>query len=151
MISLSAIGYVSCERKFHIVVDWGGVTSSIILINEISEEALVGLEEFSHVEIVFYMHGVDKSKVCYDARHPRENPAWPKVGIFAQRGSTRPNQIGVSIAKLIRREGRTLIVQGLDALDGTPVLDIKPVMREYLPREEVCQPKWVSEVLKDYY
>jgi tRNA (Thr-GGU) A37 N-methylase len=84
-------------------------------------------------------------------RHPRGNVAWPKVGIFAQRGKNRPNRIGATICALISVDGLTLRVCGLDAIDGTPVLDIKPVMRGFLPRGEVREPGWATELMKAYW
>jgi tRNA (Thr-GGU) A37 N-methylase len=94
---------------------------------------------------------VEDFKIETGARHPRNNKNWPKVGIFAQRGKTRPNRLGVSVVKIVKREGTRLFVEGLDAIDGTPVLDIKPVMREFLPREKVNQPHWATELMKDYW
>ena len=73
------------------------------------------------------------------------------MGIFAQRGKARPNRIGSTIVRVVRREGRVLHVAELDAVDGTPVLDIKPVMREFLPREEVRQPRWSRELMQRYW
>jgi tRNA (Thr-GGU) A37 N-methylase len=80
-----------------------------------------------------------------------ENPQWPESGIFAQRGKNRPNRIGNTICRILRREGRTLVVAELDAINGTPVLDIKPVMREFLPRDEVRQPTWSHELMRSYW
>jgi tRNA (adenine37-N6)-methyltransferase len=131
--------------------NWGDVISTIELVAELPEEALEGLETFSHVEILYFFHEVPAAAVVTAARHPRDNPAWPKVGIFAQRGKNRPNRIGATVVRLMRREGRRLFVSGLDAVDGTPVLDIKPVMREFLPEGEVHQPQWVSELMADYW
>jgi tRNA (Thr-GGU) A37 N-methylase len=85
------------------------------------------------------------------ARHPRGNTAWSKVGIFAQRGKGRPNRLGVTIVEIVGREGRVLTVTGLDAIDGTPVLDIKPVMTEFLPRTPVRQPGWSHELMRNYW
>jgi tRNA (Thr-GGU) A37 N-methylase len=73
------------------------------------------------------------------------------VGIFAQRGKGRPNRLGVTIVEVIRREGRALTVAGLDAIDGSPVLDIKPVMAEFLPRTPVRQPEWSRELMRNYW
>ena len=86
-----------------------------------------------------------------DARRPRNNPDWPRLGIFAQRGKNRPNRLGSTVVRILGREGRTLRVAELDAVDGTPVLDIKPVMREFLPRGDVRQPSWVAELMRDYW
>jgi tRNA (Thr-GGU) A37 N-methylase len=96
-------------------------------------------------------HHVPESTVERGARHPRGNKDWPLAGIFAQRGKNRPNRLGVSIAELVRREERTLILRGLDAIDGTPVLDIKPVMEEFLPRGKVRQPEWSHELMRHYW
>ena len=83
---------------------------------------------------------MDIAKVVTGARHPRNNTAWPSVGIFAQRGKNRPNRIGSTICRVLRVQGTQLYVAELDAIDKTPVLDIKPVMAEFLPREPVRQP-----------
>jgi tRNA-Thr(GGU) m(6)t(6)A37 methyltransferase TsaA len=131
--------------------NWGEVVSTIELVDEMPSAALDGLESFSHIEVLFYFHGVPAAKVITGARHPRNNPAWPPVGILAQRGKNRPNRLGSTVVRLLRREGRTLHVVGLDAIDGTPVLDIKPVMREFLPREPVDQPTWASELMAKYW
>ncbi|CAG1016546.1 S-adenosyl-L-methionine-binding protein [Anaerolineales bacterium] len=150
-ISLSPIGTVKNSRKVVEDDHWGEIISTVELNSSFSEESLFGLEEFSHAEIIFYFHLVNDEKIVSGARHSRNNKNWPKVGIFAQRGKNRPNQLGASIAKIIKREGTRLFVQGLDAVDGTPVLDIKPVLREFLPREEVQQPQWATELMKDYW
>jgi tRNA (Thr-GGU) A37 N-methylase len=92
-----------------------------------------------------------QNKTASTARHPRNNPAWPMVGIFAQRGKNRQNWIGSTICRVLSVEGKVLCVAELDAIDGTPVLDIKPVMREFLPRETTVQPAWVSELMRDYW
>jgi tRNA (adenine37-N6)-methyltransferase len=131
--------------------NWGDVISTIELLPEFPAESLDGLDAFSHVEIIYFFHQVPAAKVGSAARHPRNNPAWPKVGIFAQRGKNRPNRVGATIARVLRLEGRALIVAGLDAIDGTPVLDIKPVMCEFLPQGDVRQPEWVRELMADYW
>ena len=115
------------------------------------EERLLGLDQFSHAEILYVFDRVTPEKIVAGARHPRDNPAWSKVGIFAQRAKNRPNRIGVSIVRVVRVEGRRLIVAELDAIDGTPVLDVKPVLREFLPRQAVTQPAWSSELMRDYF
>jgi tRNA (Thr-GGU) A37 N-methylase len=102
------------------------------------------------VEVLFLFHAVDPAKVVSGARHPRNNPAWPAVGIFAQRGKSRPNRIGSTICRVVSVEGTRLVVAELDAIDGTPVLDIKPVMVEFLPRQQVRQPTWALELMRDY-
>ncbi|MGZ3695155.1 MAG: SAM-dependent methyltransferase, partial [Bdellovibrionota bacterium] len=132
--------------------NWDTETVSIELDSlEFSAEALAGISDFSHVEILFYMDQVDAAKIERGARHPRNNPAWPLVGIFAQRGKNRPNQIGSTICRVARVEGLSLFLEGLDAVDGTPVLDIKPWASEFAPRGPVFQPVWISELMRGYW
>ena len=90
-------------------------------------------------------------RIVTDARHPRNNPAWPRVGIFAQRGKNRPNRLGSTMVRVLGVRGRELHVAELDAIDGTPVLDIKPVLREFLPRTAVEQPSWATELMERYW
>ncbi|NOT03961.1 MAG: SAM-dependent methyltransferase [Anaerolineales bacterium] len=151
MINLSPIAFVKNIRAEIEDDNWGDVISVIELDSAFSEEALFQIETFSHAEIIFYFHLVHDNKIETGARHPRNNKDWPSVGIFAQRGKNRPNQLGVTTVKILKREGRQLFVQGLDAIDGTPVLDIKPVMKEFLPREEIRQPVWATELMKNYW
>lgn len=151
MISLSPIAAVKNNRIEVEDDNWGEVISVIELDASIPDEALSEIESFSHVEVIYYFHQVPDSKIETGARHPRNNAGWPKVGILSQRGKNRPNRLGTTMVKVLRREGRHLHVQGLDAIDGTPVLDIKPVMREFLPREEVRQPEWATELMKNYW
>jgi tRNA (adenine37-N6)-methyltransferase len=131
--------------------DWGGLESQIVLDARFAPDALDGIDQFSHAEILFFFDRVDPGKIVAGARHPRNNRDWPAVGIFAQRGKARPNRIGSTIVRIVRREGRVLHVAELDAVDGTPVLDIKPVMKEFLPREAVHQPHWSSELMQRYW
>lgn len=151
MINLSPIAHVKNIRAEIQDDHWGDVVSIIELDSAFSEEALFQIESFSHAEIIFYFHLVNDDKIETGARHPRNNQSWPKVGIFAQRGKNRPNRLGVTTVKILKREGRQLFVQGLDAIDGTPVLDIKPLIKEFLPREEIRQPVWATELMKNYW
>jgi tRNA (adenine37-N6)-methyltransferase len=151
MIAVEPIGYVRTQRAEAEDDNWGGVESRIVLRDDLDPEALVGIEEFSHAEIVFYFDQVDPQKVVLGARHPRNNPDWPRVGIFAQRGKNRPNRIGTTIVRVLGRDGRVLRVAELDAIDHTPVLDIKPVMQEFLPRSTVRQPQWSRELMRKYW
>lgn len=150
-IQLKPIAVVRNSRSEIEDDNWGDVISVLELDPSMPEDALHGLEDFSHAEILYYFHLVPDSKIETGARHPRNNTDWPKVGILSQRGKNRPNRLGATLVKILRREGRHLEVQGLDAIDGTPILDIKPVMREFLPREEVHQPEWATELMKQYW
>ena len=130
---------------------WGGTQAHIVLAEGFAPDALAGLAAFSHVEVLFLFDRVTPDKIVTGARHPRNNPDWPAVGIFAQRGKNRPNRIGSTVCRVVRVDGDALVVAELDAIDGTPVLDIKPVMREFLPRGEIRQPDWVGELMRDYW
>jgi tRNA-Thr(GGU) m(6)t(6)A37 methyltransferase TsaA len=151
MFAMQAVGYVKSDRTVVADDGWDAVRSRIELTDEVPAEALDGIEAFSHAEVVYVFDRVKPESVVTSARHPRNNPAWPRVGIFAQRGKARPNRIGTTIVRVLRREGRVLHVERLDAIDGTPVLDIKPVFREFLPAGDVVQPSWVSELMTDYW
>jgi tRNA-Thr(GGU) m(6)t(6)A37 methyltransferase TsaA len=149
--TLRPIGHVRGGRAEPIDDGWDAVTATIALTPEFGPEALAGLVGFSHVEVVFLFHRVAESAIVADARHPRGRTDWPKVGIFAQRGKDRPNRLGVTICRLLAVEGTTLTVAGLDAIDGAPVLDVKPCMRGFLPREEVREPDWARELMAGYW
>ena len=151
IINLTPIAFVENERNQIEDDNWGEVVSKIVLTDEFSEESLAGIEEFSHAEIVFYFDRVKREKIVTGSRYPRGRQDWGKVGIFAQRGKNRPNRIGLTTVKIIRREGKILYVRGLDAINGTPVLDIKPVMREFQPKEKLRQPKWATEIMRNYW
>ena len=151
MIALEPIGHVRSSRRELRDDDWGSVTATIELTAGFAPEALAGLEDFSHAEVIFHFDRVPDSAIERGARHPRGNQRWPRVGIFAQRAKDRPNRLGSTIVEVLGREGRILTVAGLDAVDGTPVLDIKPVMAEFLPRTTVQQPTWSHELMREYW
>jgi tRNA-Thr(GGU) m(6)t(6)A37 methyltransferase TsaA len=150
-VTVEAVGYVSSSRRAARDDGWDGEVSTIRLAPGFGPESVHGLGEFSHLEVLYHFHEADPAAVVRGARHPRDNPAWPLTGIFAQRGRNRPNLLGSTVCALLRVEGTTLHVAGLDAIDGTPVLDIKPVMREFLPRGPLRQPAWSQELMKDYW
>ncbi len=151
-ITVTPVATVRSPRTDRTDIDWGAVESTIELdASPFTFEALLGLNDFSHLEIVYFMHAIPHDAITTSARHPRENPNWPRVGIFAQRGAKRPNRIGVSRCILVAVDGMSIRVRGLDAIDGTPVLDIKPYMREFGPMGDVCQPQWATEVMQRYY
>ena len=150
-IELVPVGFVRASRSEVVDDYWGEEESSITLTEEFSAESLLGLSDFSHCEVLFFLSQVDPAKIVDGARHPRNNKEWPKVGVFAQRTKNRPNLIGSTICRVIRIDGKKLFVSELDAIDGTPVIDIKPVLREFLPRGEVKQPAWSQELMREYW
>ncbi|MFI5396933.1 MAG: SAM-dependent methyltransferase [Candidatus Binatia bacterium] len=151
MITVSPIGYVRSARNDLRDDGWGDVRARIELTEAFGPECLDGIEEFSHAEVMFYFDRVPESALERGARHPRGNQVWPRVGIFAQRAKDRPNRLGTTIVEIAGKEGRVLTVIGLDAMDGTPVIDIKPVMSEFLPRGAVRQPQWSHELMRHYW
>ena len=151
-VLVEPIGWVSSPRTEPLDDDWDAVTSTITLDGaRFTPDALRGLADFSHVEVVYVFDRVDPGSVQHGARRPRGDPAWPEVGIFAQRAKNRPNRIGVSVVRLRSVDGLTLTVQALDAIDGTPVLDLKPYLEEFAPRGEVRQPTWSRELMAGYW
>ena len=149
--SIKPIAFVKNSRKEIEDDHWGSIISRIELAENVHELSLKGIDEFSHLEIIFYFDRVSDDKIQYEARHPRNNKNYPEVGIFAQRGKNRPNKLGVTIVELLELQQRTLIVRGLDAIDGTPIIDIKPVMKEFLPKDQVRQPNWSISLMENYW
>jgi len=151
-LTLLPIGTVRSSRLLPEDDLWDAVTSSVELdASRFSPEALAGLESFSHVEVLFVMDRVEDARIETGARHPRNNAAWPRVGIFAQRGKNRPNRIGATLCRILRVDGLSLHLQGLDAIDGSPVLDLKPWVQEFGPRGEIHQPAWIGELMERYW
>jgi len=129
---------------------WGGIISEIELADHVPTEAFDGITDFSYLEVIYYFDKVDTKDIVYSG-HPRGNLEFPNVGIFCQRKKDRPNSIGLCTVELLEHCGRTIKVKNLDAIDGTPVLDIKPVFKEFQPKGEIRQPDWVSDLMKDYW
>ena len=151
-MEMTPIGSVSSPRTEPLDDDWDSITSTITLdAGQFTPDSLDGLADFSHVEVVYVFDRVEPSSVQTRARHPRGNTDWPEVGIFAQRAKGRPNRIGVTVCRLLAVDGLTLTVHALDAIDGTPVLDVKPYMTEFAPRGEIRQPAWSHELMSGYW
>jgi tRNA (adenine37-N6)-methyltransferase len=151
-IVMHPIGVVRSSRRELKDDDWDQVTARIeIDPTQLDEESLLGLDTFSHVEILFVMNQVKDEAIQKRARHPRNNEAWPKVGILAQRAKMRPNRMGLTVCSIQSLKGLTLHVTGLDALDGSPVLDIKPWVAAFGPRGEVREPSWMTELMSRYW
>lgn len=138
--TLEPIGSVRSSRTSPFDDAWDRETTTIELAESYGADALFGLDEFSHLDVVYVFDRVPEDAVETGARRPRGNPEWPLVGIFAQRGKNRPNRLGVTTCELLGVDGTVVTVRGLDAIDGTPVVDIKPHMAEFGPRTQVRQP-----------
>ena len=147
---IESIGTVYNKRKEAVDDFWGDTVSEIRLHDSIPESSPDGIETFSHIEILFVFDKVT-DPVVYGCVHPRGNTNWPKVGIFVQRKKNRPNLMGATICEIVKREGRSLWVKLLDAIDETPVIDIKPVWQGFLPQKPVIEPEWSKELMINYY
>jgi tRNA-Thr(GGU) m(6)t(6)A37 methyltransferase TsaA len=149
---IEPVGHVRGGRDTPVDDDWGGSRAHITLDPaRFTPESLAGLGDFSHAEVIFLFDRVSEDKIEFGARRPRGRADWPLVGIFAQRGKNRPNRMGLCVCRIVAVDGLTLEVEGLDAIDGTPVIDIKPVMAGFLPRGEIREPAWAGEIMKDYW
>jgi len=145
------IGVVNSDRSEPVDDGWDRILATITLHPPFDADSILGLDAFSHLEVVYLFDRVEPDDVTTGARVPRGNPEWPAVGIFAQRAKNRPNRLGVSTCELVGVSGSALSVRGLDAIDGTPVLDIKPFMAEFGPRTPVRQPAWSHELMSGYF
>jgi tRNA (Thr-GGU) A37 N-methylase len=149
-IMVRPIGVVSGGRGEIFEDHWGAVVSRLILDPaEVDPDATLGLGEFSHIEVVFHFH--KETRIRRGATHPRGNPAWPRVGVLASHSPVRPNHLGVSRCALLDITGLELTVRGLDAIDGTPILDLKPNATGFKPKGPVREPGWMRELMRDYY
>ncbi|MFI0742780.1 SAM-dependent methyltransferase [Streptomyces sp. NPDC021100] len=132
--------------------DYQGDVESIIRLHpEYPLETLQGIEEFSHLTVVWHFHLATPDDVALHARRPRGNPHWPATGTFVHRNHRRPNQLALSFPRLLRAEGRDLHVTDLDAVDGTPVVDLAPYFPQMGPRGPVTTPAWPEEMLRHYW
>lgn len=149
-IAMRPIGRVEGGRAEIYEDHWAAVVSRLVLDPaEVDPDATLGLAEFSHLEVVFHFH--KESRVRRGASHPRGNPAWPLTGVLAGHSPVRPNHIGVSRCALLEVSGLELTVQGLDAVDGTPILDIKPYASGFAPQGPVREPGWMHDLMRQYY
>jgi len=144
------IGIIRSPVTEPVDADWGKVVSEIRLRQEFAA-GLQGLAGFSHVVIVFYMHNATFVPERDLVRQPQGRQDMPLVGIFAQRARHRPNPIGITAVKLLGVNGNAVTVQGLDAIDGTPVLDIKPYFPVYDRVAAPVVPAWVDVLMEDYF
>ena len=151
-VKFTVIGHVICERDTTIDDNWGEVVSYLHIDDSvIPEEALTRVTDFSHIEVIYYLDRVKDEKIHRTSRKPRGLAHLPTVGMLAQRAKNRFNKIGLSRCELLGRNGSILEVKGLDAINETPILEIKPWMEEFGPRGEIRQPSWVSQIMSKYY
>jgi tRNA-Thr(GGU) m(6)t(6)A37 methyltransferase TsaA len=149
-VTMRPIGVVRSPIKEGVDAGWGSVVAEVHLQDE-HTFGLRGLEEFSHVIVVFLMHRATFRPDEDLVRRPRGRADMPEVGIFAQRAKHRPNPIGLTAVPLLSVEGSVLTVRGLDAIDGSPVLDIKPYFAAFDRVDDATQPEWVNRLMQGYF
>ncbi len=150
MIEFNEIGIVKTEINEKKDSNWGEAVSKIVL-NEELRDGLVGLSEFSHVIVIFFLHEAKFNREKHIKRRPQGREDMPEVGICAQRVKDRPNPVGVTSVELVEVTDDGIIVRGLDAIDGTPVIDIKPYFPMYDCKNEAKVPEWVYRLMENYF
>ena len=144
-VTLRPIGYVRNRIKETMADGWADVESRIVLRPEI-EPMLLNIGDYSHITVVFWPHLVpDDVRGSKPQLHPRDDDKYPLMGVLATRSQIRPNPLLVSPVPLLEVKGNVLRVRGLDAVDGTPVLDIKPYLPHYDEIPDARVPGWVAE------
>lgn len=132
------------------VENWGKVISDIHIRDDLVD-GLKGLEDWSHIIVIFLMHETDFEVQEHLVRRPRNRDDMPELGIFAQRSRHHPNRIGITAVRLLGVEGQRVTVKGLDAIDGTPVLDIKPYAPVYDGAADPLVPAWFIRLMQGYF
>lgn len=149
-ISLESIGYVKNSEYEKKDEAWGSNVSRIMLDKKYSG-GLLGLSGFSHAIIVYYLDKAEFDIEKQLRRRPQSRDDMPRVGIFSQRAKDRPNNIGITSVEIVCVEDDILTVKGLDAINGTPVLDIKPYYPQYDCKADAKTPDWVGRLMKNYF
>ncbi len=150
-LPIPVLGTVVGGRHEPVDDAWGTVEATIELADGVSGDMLDGLSEFSHLEVIFVFHRVDPSAGLPVRRRPRGRDDLPEVGALAQRHAKRRGRLGLSRCEIVGVGDRSITVRGLDAIDGTPVLDLKPWFDAFGPRGPVREPEWVSSIVASYY
>jgi tRNA-Thr(GGU) m(6)t(6)A37 methyltransferase TsaA len=149
-IEARPIGVVRCPVAEPRDDDWGSVVSEVCFDQDLTP-GLAGVEQFSHALVVFWMHRSSFRAETDLVRRPRGRQDMPELGIFAQRAKHRPNPIGVTAVRVVGVRGSVVSVQGLDAIDGTPVLDFKPYVPSFDVREKATVPEWMQRLMEGYF
>lgn len=148
--SVLPIGHVVCPVSELVDEGWGDVTARIVLYPAY-RSGIRGLEAFSHVLVLTFLHRASFDPSMHIVRRPRGLPSMPEVGIFSQRSKDRPNPIGVTSVSLVAVSEDGITVRGLDAIDGTPVLDMKPYVPQFDRVESARVPDWVDRLMEGYF
>ena len=143
------IGEVKSPITEAVDMNWGEVVSEIVLKPEFAP-GLLGLGDFSHAMILTFLHEAKYVPEVHLRRHPQERQDMPLLGIFAQRARHRPNRIGVTACEIVEVTDTSVKVRALDAINGTPVIDVKPYVPVY-DRKDATIPKWMEKMMKGYF
>jgi len=147
---VTPIGHVVSPVTAQTDADWGQVVARVVL-EPAYRAGLRGLADFSHVLVVTLLHQAAFDPARHLVRRPRGLATMPEVGIFAQRAKDRPNPLGIAVVPLLEVTAEGLVVRGLDAIDGTPVLDVKPYFPHYDRADSPRVPEWVDRLMRDYF
>lgn len=142
-MELKAIGIVRNDISQPVRHGWSEVVSDIAIDSQLTE-ALDGLDDFSHLIVLYWMHRLTPGRKLALKVHPMGKLELPLVGRFATRSPSRPNPVGHAIVRLLERRGNILKVKGLDAINGTPVIDIKPFIPGYDSADDAKTPSWTT-------
>ncbi|MDP4119551.1 MAG: tRNA (N6-threonylcarbamoyladenosine(37)-N6)-methyltransferase TrmO [Bacillota bacterium] len=149
-INFESIGFVKNNITEKKDTNWGNDISELV-INEELTRGLTGLSEFSHLIVITYLNEAKFEIENHIERHPQGRKDLPIVGIFAQRAKDRPNPIGITAVEIMNIEKNIITVKGLDAINHTPIIDIKPYFPQYDCRENVRYPEWINVIMRDYF
>ncbi len=149
-MQIEPIGVVRSPVVDDVDAGWGDVVSTIEVVPRLAD-GLEGLDGFSHLLVIFFMHRSSFDPARDLRRRPRGRADMPLLGIFSQRAKHCPNPIGVTAVRLLQVEGNVIRVQGLDAIDGTPVLDLKPYAPVFDQPLEPVVPEWFERLMEGYF
>ncbi len=149
-ISFSPIGHVATAARDAVDSGWGEVTSRLVL-NPDYAKGIRGLDQFSHALVVTHLHRASFDAERHIVRRPRGLATMPEIGIFSQRAKDRPNPIGITAVRILGIGEGFLDVRGLDAVDGTPVLDIKPYVPQFDRIDAATVPPWMDKLMEGYF
>lgn len=123
-------------------------TSEIVIHDDLIE-ILDGVEEYSHLTVLYWAHQVPEISRTLTRVHPMGRNDMPLTGVFGTCSPARPNPVLMTVVRLCRRNKNVLEVAGLDAIDGSPVIDIKPYVRDFFPREDIRIPGWMQQIQQE--
>ncbi len=149
-VRFTPIGVVSNQVNAPVDENWGSVISRLV-IDTVYAEGIKGLSEFSHAIVVTFLDQARFARAKHLVKRPRGLATMPEVGIFAQRAKDRPNPIGITAVEIVTVGDGFLEVKGLDAINGTPILDIKPYYPHYDLMNDAKVPEWVERLMKNYF